>query len=303
MENADAIIGGFKGFQRQFISNFYGGELQYAFKTKKSNILIAAGGNYEQQQILESIKQSPGSYNAIEYNFKIIANTISNAKFFNLSINANIKSGTANEYLQNLISVPNPTTGVNSQTWVTLFTYKNRYQNTNYSAQINFDIRDINELKNDYSWIVGFEATASGFNNEYHLPYSQFSSNRLNAAIYGQYRLFNKNNKRLTLKAKFDFGQGINNSLQLNEGSLISPNIGASTTTQGTYDVAKNVFIPDFYYFKANTYQATFETKYSFPLNFKKTKLLGYAKINYHYLGTNTNAKWSGVGMSIGIIP
>jgi len=302
VENADATIGGFKGFQRQFVSNVYGGELQYALKSNQSEIVISGGGDYEQQQILENIKQSPGSYEAINLKARIVGNTILNDKLLNLAICGTMKTGAADEYIQKLVSVNNPTTGVNSQSWETLFTYNNRYINSAYTANLKFDMRDINTDKTDYAWLAGIEGSVSGFVNQYNLPFSQFATNRYATSLYGHYRLLNKNNKRLTLNAKVGYSAGFDNKLQFSEGATEVPELGASTFKQGMYDIATNVYLPDLDYFNTNAYNASLEAKYTIPLNLKKAKMTGFIKAWYGQEMTKSLGSWTSMGVSVGII-
>jgi hypothetical protein len=255
IENADAVIGGFKGFQRQFVSDIYGGELQYALKMSQLELLIAGGVNYEQQEILES-----------------------------------------------LISTNNQSTGVNSQNWVTLFTYNNRFVNSVYDASLNFDIRNINASRNDYSWLVGFKTGVSGFTNQYNLPYSEFSANRLNASLYGHYRLINKNSNRLTLNANIGYSTGFHNALQLSNGAIAVPELGASTFKQGVYDVATNILLPDLQFYKQNVLDFRADARYSFPLKVKKSVLTGQVKAYFGMQRSENLGSWTSAGVSVGII-
>ncbi len=302
IENADAVAGGYVGFQRQFVSNVYGGELQYSLKTDRSELLISGGGDYEQQQILENMKQSPGSYEAMNYKARIVGNTVSKGRMYNLVFSGTLKTGSADENIQKLVSTNNESTGVNSQNWVTLFTYNNRYVNSAYAANLTFDIRDVNANKTDYAWLIGVEGGLSGFVNQYNLPYSQFAANRLNTSLYGHYRLLNKNNDRLTLNAKVGYSAGFNNKLQFSDGATDIPELGASTFKQGMYDVATNVYMPDLKYFDAAAYNASLEAKYSMPLNFKKAQMTGFIKAYYGQEITNSLGSWTSAGVSVGII-
>jgi len=303
MENADAIVGGFKGFQRQFVGNIYGGELQYSIKTLKTEFLLSGGIHYEQQQILENLKQSPGSYEAMHYSLMLTGNHISDGKLWQITLSGNLKKGAADEYLQKFESINDTVIKVNSQRWITLFTYNNRYINNLFTSKLSIQLRDINHDKNDYSWLVGIESGITGFSNQYYLPYSAFSVNRINIDLSGQYRVLNRKKHRLNVNATVGYETGFDNLLQLSEGAITAPTLGASTFKHGIYDVSTNVFIPDLQYFDASGIRSAFATTYSFPLNFKKVKMIGFAKLKYHSVNTNTNNSWSGASFTIGIIP
>lgn len=303
MENADAVIGGFKGFQRQFVSSFFGGDLQYAYTSQNSKWLVSVGSFTQSQQILENIKQSPGTFNSLNYRASIIMSSQKEGYLINAALKANLKQGAADENLQELKSENDPITGINSQTWVTLFTYNNRYINNTYDAKFNIDIRNLNETKIDFNWMSGIEMGVSGFKNQYNLPSSEMAVNRANGGIYGHYRLLNKNSHRITLKGNVTYDFNFGNRLKLSDGALTVPGIGSSTFRQGIYDLATSVIVPDFAFYNANTFKFGLETKYSFPMQFKKTKMAGFAKLYYQQLYSDSNESWMNAGISVGIIP
>lgn len=303
MENADAVIGGFKGFQRQFVSAFYGGDVQYSFVSANSQFLVTGGVFTQKQEILENIKQSPGTFKALNYKASVVFNTSFSGLLFNLTAVANVKQAAANENIQELKSVNDTITGINSQTWVTLFTYKNQYINNTYDAKLRMDVRDINKDKNDFSWLGGIEVGVNGFENKYNLPFSSMRVNRMQTGIYGQYRLLKLNEHRLTLKGNIDYETSFDNLLQLRNEVTNIPATGASTYTIGTYDIATNVILPDFNFYKSNIFKFKLETKYSLPLNFKKVKMIGYIRAYYGQAMTYSLGLWSNGGVAIGIIP
>ena len=303
MENADAVIGGYKGFQRQFVSAFYGGDVQYSFVSTNTQFLISGGVYIQNQQILENIKQSPGSYKSLNYKANIVFNTKISGLLLHLTASANAKQAAADENIQELKSVNDTITGVNSQTWVTLFTYKNQYINNTYDAKLQLDVRNINEDRNDFSWLGGVEAGVNGFENKYNLPYSAMRVNRMHAGVYGQYRLLKFREHRLTLRGNIDYETSFDNWLQLRDGVTNIPVTGASTYAVGTYDLATNVLLPDFQFYNTNMFKFELETKYSLPLNFKNLKITGFVRAYYGQSITNSLGSWSNGGVAIGIIP
>ncbi len=303
MENANAIIGGYNGFQRQFVSSFLGGDFQYSLNTNNIHFVVSAGAFYQNQDILENIKQTPGSFESINYQTSITLFAKINNYLLQMKANANTKQGSADENIQELQNVNDPVTGVNSQAWVTLFTYKNQYLNNTYESNFQIDLRDLNVDENDYSWLVGLEAGLDGFENVYQLPYSSMSVDRYNAGLYGHYRFLNRKKHRITLDANVGYAAKFNSSLVLQEGAVDSPEINASTFKQGTYDVALNVILPDFEYYNASIFKFKVESTYSFPLNFKKLKMIGFAKAQFNQATNKTLGSWTGGQISIGIIP
>lgn len=305
MENADAVIGGFTGFQRQFVSSFYGFDLQYAYSTEKMKLLLSGGAFLQNQQILENIKQSPGSFNSMNYKGTVVLSSALDKLLLNTSLKGNFKQGSANENLQELVTVRDTATGIASQSWVTLFTYNSRYINNTYDLKLNIDLRDLSQDKKDYSWMGGLEMGISGFKNQYFLPFSEMAVNRANGGIYGHYRIFNKNDKRITLKGNLNYEFHFNNKLTLSNGTLDAPTLGASTFKNGTYDVATNVIMPDYQFYQLNAISFKIEANYTFLLSFKKTKMAAFTKLYYKNTITDSNSyhSWMNAGISFGIIP
>lgn len=303
MEYADAVIGGYKGFQRQFVSNIWGADFQYALNQGNSKIVASIGSSIQNEEIIENIKQTPGTYKAVFYKGSVNYSLRQNTLLWNIMLNANIKQGAADENLQELVSVNDPVTGVNSQTWVTLYTYKNRYMNNLSDLNFKVDVCDINESKMDFKWKSGLEANVYGFKNSYYLPYSEFSANRANVSGFGEYRVFSKENLRIMLQANAGYELGFDNALLLSEGAILEPEIGATTYKMGTYDVVKNILIPDFYYYGLNVLNFNVGSRISFPLKIKKNIIIGYIKAYYNPKFASDKQSWTNTGVSFGILP
>ncbi len=303
MENADGIIAGYNSFERQFVSNFYGFDVQYAYKNDRIKFLLNAGTFIQNQDIFENLKQSPGSFHSINFKGNAVLNILLNRLLLNTSLVGNLKKGAADENLQELITVRDTATGIASQQWVTLHTYKNRFINNTSDAQFDLNIRNINTEKNDFSWIAGVNAGIMSFQNRYNLPLSEMNIHRGNAGIYGHYRILNMKNHRITLDAAINYEFGFDNLLTLGENSLVLPTQGASTFVEGTYEVATKVILPDFNFYNSSATKYNLETKYSFPLHFKKLNMIGYTKVFYEQTRSTSIGNWTSTGVSIGIIP
>lgn len=304
MENADAVVSGFKGFQRQFVSTFYGGDVQYSFENTHKKMMISAGAFYQQQDILENIRQSPGTFRSMNYRMKSIYTQKTNDKMLNISLEGNLKQGAANENLQQLITVRDTATGIASQEWVTLYTYKNRYLNNTYQLRFTADLRDINTDVNDFRTMIGIEAGMYGFTNRYHLPFSELSVNRGYAGVYGHYRLF-RNNKhhQVVVKGNANYETAFNNRMSLNSESTTAPVTGDGTFKRGTYDIATHVLSPDFATYSAGVLKLSLSAVYSFPVQVKNTRLTAFTKAFVQTQQANSDQRWNTAGISIGIYP
>jgi hypothetical protein len=303
MENADAVRSGYKGFQRQFVSRFAGIDGQYEYQTKKMKATLQAGGFYQHQEILENIRQSPGSYRSLNYHADATVIVKQNSTLLHAGLKARMQQGAANEYLQELITTRDTLTGIASQEWVTLFTYKNRYTSSNYDLTIHADLRDLSEDEKDFSKMLGVEAGIMGFSNAYRLPYSQMTVNRLKAGLYGHYRLFGKNGQSVNLKGNLAYEVPLNNSLNVNPANLTEPAEGEGSFRKGSYDIQKEVITPDFNFYNAQTLHISLNSTYHFVLPVKKNRVNAYIKVHGHSTIANQSQHRSGGGIALGIRP
>lgn len=303
MENANAVIGGFAGFQRQFVSALYGGDFQYSFQTSRSQALLSVGAFTQDQQILENIKQTPGSFRSLNYKANLTLASRMDGYLFHLDAKAHAKLGSADEYLQELRSVNNPETGVNSQTWVTLFTYRNQFVSNSYDAELTADLRDLNSTGTDYAWLGGLEAGLYGFRNQYNLPYSSMQVNRAHVGLNGHFRLLNRKEHRLTFKGNVRYELGFDNTLDLRAGVTELPTVGSGTYVQGSYDVATNVLQPDARYYNADMLHLKLESRYSQPLRLKKSNIIGFVRMYVEQTRSVDHGSWTNAGLAFGIIP
>jgi len=303
MENADAVIGAYKGFQRDFESNFYGGDFQIAISKNKLNWTTSIGTEYQQQNVFGSIQQSPGSYKSLNYKVLSVFNLISNNLLINGTLRANYYQGAADELRQDLITVRDSTTGIASQQWITLFTYKNRYLTNSYNVDLDLSLRNFLESGKDYAWKVGLKLKSYGFDNRYNMPYSEMSIDRMTTGVYGQYRIFNHKNHTIRIFSGIDCDFSIKSKLTLSDGATTTPTSSSSTIEQGTYDIANQVILPDFGYYQDKAFSYKAETDYSFPLTLKKTTIVGFAKIFFKNTISDHHGSMMNAGVSIGIIP
>ena len=303
MENADAVIGAYNGFQRDFESNFYGGDFQIAFSKNAMSWITSIGAEYQDQQVFGSIQQSPGSFKSLNYKAMSVLNLTQNNMLINGTLKVNYYQGAADEFRQKLSTVPNLSTGIASQEWITLFTYKNRYRTDSYNVNINLNIRNLLASGKDYSWEAGLNFKSYGFDNRYSMPYSEMAIDRMTTGIYGQYRVFNQKNHLVKILAGIDYDFCINSKLNLSDRATQIPTSSSSTFEQGTYDIATQVILPDFGFYqdKAISYKA--EANYSFPVIFKKTSIAGFTKIFFKNIISDQHGTMMNAGVSIGIIP
>jgi len=303
VENADGVVGGYKGFQRQFVSNIYGGDVQYAYTGRGLSWVSTVGCEWEKQEILGNIKQMPGGYNSTRLSGQSEVVFTHRNLMVNASLRGFYNSGSADEYRQELITTRDTTNGVSSQEWRTLYVYNNRYKTNTYQVDLDYNIRGLRDNGRDFAWMAGADARWWGFDNRYSMPSSEFSADRFSAGLYGSGRLLSKKRHRIVLTAKvaYDFAQDVH--LSLSETARTVPTTASGTFQTGSYEVANSVIIPDYNLLRENAVSYRAEAVYSFPLSFKKSNLVGYVKTFYNQTVSENAGSWMNSGITIGIIP
>ncbi len=287
LEHVEGTIGGYKGFSRQFLSDYLGGAIQYNYRGEKNKLLISVGFDGEWEETLGTNRQSPGSYNELTYSF--LADYISEKGnlIHDLKAEATIKDGGADEFRQERKTVLDTLTGITTETWETIYEYKNRFVVKTSDYRLSWNLTSTDTDKRGYRWSVGAEAGYEGFSNNYYLPSSEYSFGKIIMGINGKIRLLNGSNGRLVLSAYS--GGAFNTAAKLN---LATESI-----------VGEEILTPDFDYHKANIFKINGELRYTFRLRMvKSTPILGYASL----YGGNTSAQggkgWYTAGVSIGIL-
>jgi len=301
-ENAYSVIDGYKGFDRQFVNLDYSVGLQHSFMSKHFHWLNDLGYTSKKQEVLGSEHESPGSYFANKFTLKSVANIKWEKKLLNVTFNGFYNAGWADEYLQERIEERDTLTGNDSKKWVTLYSYTNRYTTDSYQGNLNISLRNLLNAGNDYSWVVGLDAHLKGFSNKYHLPYSAIQNQRMRLGGNAGIRVFDKKTHKVTINAKGGYEFMLKNNLQLNSISTTIPTNGSSMFEKAAYKIATQIIMPDMDFYKQNVVDFRFDARYSFPMNFKKNKIIGTAKLFYGKQISETYGSWMLMGASVGII-
>ncbi len=286
LEHVDGKIGGYLGFQRQFVSGYMGGAIQYNYISKKINWLTSIGFDSQRQETLGNKKQSPGSYNS--YNYSLLTNLIlrSGKYTHDLKIRGSILDGGADEFRQSLISSRDPQTNEVTETWETTYKYINRFIVKTKDLSADYKLYSSNNDNIGYLWNIGFVASYNEFNNYYYLPYSQYSVSKVFAGLNGSYSLLDKKHHCIDFVFRAVAGVPSNNVLIL------------ATQTE----VSTQVLQPDLEFHNKKTLDGSLEVKYTFPLSFGRSKMQGYARFFAGNIFASDSMNWSNAGFSIGIL-
>ncbi len=287
LENAVGRIGGYKGFSRQFIGDALGADIQYSFSNDKLNWLISGGAEYYKEETLGDKKQSPGSYNAYKYN--IYSNLLlKGSKFLhNFQLKGSFVDGGADEYRQVLIAERDTLTGISTQIWETIYTYKNRYVVKTADIDASWKLYSMNKSGDGYKWSAGLSANYSSFENIYYLQKSEYGADKLSFGVNGSYLLWDNKYNKLIFETEAVAGLSLDSKLNVNRET----------------EIYNTVLSSDLEYHNLNTYYVGGNLIYTFPLQFvKNSKLTGYTKLYGGNVFASDNIGWYNIGIAIGLL-
>lgn len=287
LENAVGRIGGYKGFSRQFTGDALGADIQYGFSNEQLNWLISGGVEYYQEETLGDKKQSPGSYNAYKYN--IYSNLLlKGSKYLhNFQAKAASVDGGADEFRQILIAERDTLTGISTQIWETIYTYKNRYVVKTAEVDASWKLYSMDKSGDGYKWSAGLSANYSSFENIYYLQKSEYGADKLSFGMDASYRLWNNKYNKLILETQAVAGLSLDSKLNVNRET----------------EVYKSILRSDLEYHNLNTFYVSGSLLYTFPLQFvKNSKLTGYSKLYGGNVFATDNIGWYNIGIAIGLL-
>jgi len=301
-ENAYALLDGYIGFDRQFVSSVYSGSIQYLVKNKKINWLTEIGISSKLQQTLGSERESPGLYQSSAINLASRFNTKIDDKLLHIGLNGFFNSGSADEYLQERVEIRDTANGSVSFKWNTLYAYKGRYSTDSYQLDFQANIRKLLNHGSDYSWTAGVDGQFNGFSNIYQLPYSAYENQRLRVGLNGSLRVYNKNNHKVTIMANGGYSFSVNDIIQLNSIASTVPGMGSTNFEKATYKIAREVLIPDMLFYKSNITDVRTNARYSFPIKAKKIFFTGQLSAYIGVKQGGNSGTWTSAGISFGLI-
>lgn len=287
-ESGNGIVRGFNGFRRQYVSDFFGGSLQYAYKNNDISWITTAGVLYENQEILGDVKRSPGEFFSDNIELSSHLNITKNNFLHQLSFEGAYSQGYANEFVQSLNEVRDPATGIVSKEWITNYVYTKQYEVNNTSLNLNYKLSSL-DPNGGYRWFVDIHSGYNAFKNQYNLPLSYLKVANMQAEVNAGYRVLKKNNHVVTIEAGFGALKSLKSDLLLNNSEN---------------DLAKNIWIPDAAYYRTNQISWRAEANYSFPLVSKKIALTGYLKVfsEQKISDSKLYRNWLTNGITLGII-
>ena len=286
LDHADGAISAYSGFKRQFSGDRFLGDLSYAFTGDRAKLLVSGGMEYRNLDAYGDKMQSPGNYNCFTYNGLVdFVLTPGGGLLHRFHLEGKYGDGGANELLQELVSEKDPVTGATTETWQTLYEYKNRYMLRTLDAEFSYKLLGTDGYS-DYKWSVGVRAGLNGFRKQYYLPYSEFEASGLDAALEGSVVLFAVKGHKVDLAATAGYYKHRDTVLNLHEDNLYT----------------QEVLVPDGEYYSKDYIHGNASLTWQFPLNLGKAGLAnGYVRLDGGLRKANPAGSLSHLAIAVGL--
>jgi len=268
MEQATGLVGGYSGFQREWVNHQLGAELTFSLTpapSRKGGVgggasLNSIGIARGKEDVWGQYKYSPGQYTS--YIYKVSSynrlRSKSGSVLHQLDLEADFQQAYADEYRQTLVQERDADKGYTSYRYDTQITYKKRYQVQTYDACLHYRYNGVNG--DAIYGYLGAAASLQGAANKHLLPTSKLEYQRMNFSVEAGHALLND---RLWFDAIITYSHAPKADLSLAEA---------------TTDYAVQVLEPDMAYYSANFRRGQLSLKYLFPFTFKGIHSNAYIK-------------------------
>ncbi|MGL4993198.1 MAG: DUF6850 family outer membrane beta-barrel protein [Bacteroidales bacterium] len=288
-ENGNGILRGFNAFRRQFVSDFWGGEIQASYMIGAVKWISSLGYEIENQEVLGDTRRSPGEYLSDRLNIssRVIADR---GDYSHLaSIEASLYSAQANEFIQSLNEIRDPATGITSKEWITNFVYKNQYEVDKMDLDLSYRLNKLDNNRSGYRWYAGAEVNYSAFENKYNVPLSYLKVGNLSTSLSAGVRIFKRDRHTVTAEALIGYKWSTKSDLLLNNYDN---------------DLAKNIWIPDSEFYSVNQINLKANLNYNFPIATSKLSMSGYIRIftDNRLSDSSRYGNWISNGIAFGVI-
>ena len=285
LDHVDGAIGAYSGFKRQFYGPRFLADLSYAYSAGNVRALVSGGAEYGRLDAYGDKKGSPGSYNYFLYNAIADLQLQSGRTWHRLHWTGRYKDAGADEFLQELDAEKDPVTGITTETWVTLYEYKNRYMLKQYETTLDYTLYGAC-TGSDYRWSLQAGAAYTGFLKNSYLPFSVFKSDVLSFSLGGTFLLADVRRHRL------EAGLQATCSLPLlTFQRLLYEN-----------DYTREVLEPDDVYYGKQRFGGAGSLTWTFPMNLGKAGLAnGYVRLSGGYGKALPTGSLANVSLSVGL--
>ena len=279
MEYAQGTVGGYSGYQREYVSHEFGGELSYAYKGDGLHSVNTVSFGHGTEYAYGQYKYEPGRWYTNNYGFATRNRLQRGRLLHSIDARLNYEEGYADQFSQEQITEKNG--AYETKYWRNRMTYRKRYQLQKLDVGAHYRL----------SWTDGDAVAAYGglsydlqtVSNKHLLATSQLEYASSLLGVEGGYGFMAK---RLWVKAHAAYRISHKADLNLHDA---------------TTDYAVAVLIPDMDYYRANYWQGRLELLYQQPLTIKGQHTLWFAKVYGSYLKTDNSLDGRSVGLAVGL--
>ena len=281
LENATGTIGGYNGYQREYVNHEFGAELDYGFKGSQWRSVNALSLRMGREYVYGQYKYEPGNYRTVNYGLASRNRIRQDGQLHSIDLQLNYETGSADEYKSERVSTTDSETGIVSVEWRKILEYKKRYQLKKWDADLHYRLSwTKDEAVNSY---CGLQYTLQSVSNKYLLYTSELKYSASNILAEGGYGFLNHH-----LWLEGSLGYRIRHKADI-------------ALYDATTDYAQSVLLPDMPYYEANYWQGRLAVTYQFPLTIKGYTAQWYVKAYGSYLKTNNSLDASTIGLSFGL--
>ena len=285
LEHVDGAISAYTGFKRQFSGSRLLGDLSYHYADGGLKVLSSAGLSWKKLTAYGDNLSSPGSYNVWTYSFLADVTLKAGSLLHSGRVQLTYADGGADEYLQERVSEKDPVTGATTESWVTLYTYENRYMLKKTALEASYKLYG-GCTGTDYRYNAGIRVGWDAFRKDYYLPHSSFDVGALSVSLDGSLRLFQRKGHKMDFLAAAGFRKNLSAALTLQEDNLY----------------AREVLQKDRDYYACNVVNASGALVWEFPLNLGKAGLAsGYVRLDGGLVKALPDGQLSRVELTIGL--
>jgi len=285
LEDATGTVGGYGGYQREYVNHEFGGELSYAYRGLRLRSVTSLTLDHGTEYVYGQYKYEPGRYYTYIYGVKTQNRLKTGGMLHALDVAATYQQAYADEYRQERVSTTDSITGYNTISWNRLMTYRKRFQFTKFD-----------------------------FSAHYRLSFTMGHEQRGYVGLL--YLLQNVHNKRLLSTSTLDYASSF---IRL-EGGYATPAWGKgcrllfdatagynfSTKAElnladATTDYAVNVLIPDMDILGADYFRGSLQAEYQQPIRIGGRTTRWFARAAADYIKTNNSLDRLQLHFSVGL--
>ena len=291
---ATGLIGGYSGYQREWVNHELGAELSYGYMNCQLNSLTSLGIARGKEDVWGQYKYSPGQHTSYIYRVATRNRLRTASIIHQLDLEAQWQQAYADEYRQQLIQEKDPEKGYTSYRYETQIEYRKRQQLTTVDATLHYraNVYGREKLGDTFSpgsytsaitGYMGVKGQLIGSDTKHLLPSSEQKLQRMNVTLEGGQAFFDG---RLWLDATVTYSHAAKADLTL-----------ADPTTE----IATQVLLPDLDYYDADYKRGQLSLKYLFPLTLKNNKHIFYVKAYGDIIKAQHSLDRKTVGLTFGL--